>query len=343
MGGQLSTCGRPVATLSTHSNHPVVAPTSPSHHGPVNDLLRSRLAAQHGALAVSDAYACGYTRISLSRVVSSGNLTRVRKGAFVDPTMLAEASPEGRHALKAMAISRSFGGRHCISHLSAAAVLGLPLLCDDLEITHLSRQTPGDQRTAPGLQIHRHLRPGLIRLTSGVAVVHPAIAVVQTGAVAGVKAGVAAADAAMRLGRVAKKDLERALHVSRVGPGMADAKATVYLADGLSESPGESWARVLFVSLGLPKPELQVEIRESNGRLVGRVDFLFRAQRTIVEFDGLVKYQGADGRQALVSEKRREDSLRALGYQVVRTTWRDLHNPARLHEAMRSAFARALA
>jgi len=309
----------------------------------VNDLLRSRLAAQHGALAVADAYACGYTKISLSRVVSSGDLTRVRRGAFVDPEMYAEASPEGRHALSALAISRSFGGRHCISHLSACAVLGLPLLCDDLEVTHLSRQTLGHQRAASGLKIHRNLPPRLIRLAFGVAVVHPAIAVVQTGAIAGVKTGVAAADAALRLGRVTKKDLDLALHVSRVGPGMADARATVDLADGLSESPGESWARVLFVSLGLPKPELQVEIRESNGRLVGRVDFLFRAQRTIVEFDGLVKYGKADGRQALVNEKRREDSLRALGYQLVRPTWRDLHDPARLHQAIRSAFVRALA
>jgi len=99
---------------------------------------------------------------------------------------------------------------------------------------------------------------------------------------------------------------------------------------------------VLFASFGLPKPELQVEIRDERGRLVGRVDFLFRAQRTIVEFDGLVKYGGADGRQALIDEKRREDSLRALGYQMVRPTWRDLYDPRKLEQAMRSAFARAI-
>jgi hypothetical protein len=117
----------------------------------------------------------------------------------------------------------------------------------------------------------------------------------------------------------------------------------VELADGLSESPGESWARVLFVSLGLPKPELQAEIRDAGGRLVGRVDFLFHRQRLIVEFDGKVKYEGVDGRDALIREKRREDALRSLGYQVVRLTWRDLYDPPRLHQAMLSAFARALA
>ena len=75
---------------------------------------------------------------------------------------------------------------------------------------------------------------------------------------------------------------------------------------------------------------------------MGRVDFLFRAQRTIVEFDGLVKYGGADGRPALIDEKRREDALRSLGYQVVRLTWRDLHDPALVGRLVSAAFARTL-
>jgi len=307
----------------------------------MNDLLRARLAAQYGTLAVADAYSCGYTKLSLSRVVSEGELLRVRKGAFVDARLHAEATTQGRHALAAQAIARSFDGRHAVSHHSAVAVLGLPLLSDDLDVTHLSRRSPGDQRTAKGLRIHRHLAARSTRVAAGVAVVHPAIAVVQAAAVAGVKVGVAAADAALAAGRITKADLEVALRISRIGPGRADARTTVELADGLAESPGESWARVLFVSLGLPRPELQVDIRDERGRLVGRVDFLFRVQGTIVEFDGLVKYGGADGRQTLIAEKRREDSLRALGFQIVRPTWRDLYDPPRLHQAMLSAFARA--
>lgn len=236
----------------------------------------------------------------------------------MDARLHADATPEGRHALAAQAIARSFDGRHAVSHLSAVAILGLPLLCDDLDVTHLSRRSPGDQRTAPGLRIHRHLGPRSTRAAAGVIVVHPAIAVVQAAAVGGLKVGVAAADAALAAGRITKKDLDVALRISRIGPGIADARATVEIADGLSESPGESWTRVLFVSLGLPTPELQVEIRDDGGRLVGRVDFLFREQRLIVEFDGLVKYAGADGRDALAREKRREDGLRALGYHVVR-------------------------
>jgi very-short-patch-repair endonuclease len=98
---------------------------------------------------------------------------------------------------------------------------------------------------------------------------------------------------------------------------------------------------VLFASLGLPKVEPQVVICDNRRRFVGRVDFLFRAERTVVEFDGLVKYAGADGRQALVDEKRREDALRSLGYQVVRLTWRDLHDPASVKHLVSKAFSRS--
>jgi very-short-patch-repair endonuclease len=96
---------------------------------------------------------------------------------------------------------------------------------------------------------------------------------------------------------------------------------------------------LVFAGLGLPAPELQAEIRDVGGRLVGWVDFLFREQRLIVEFEGRVKYDGADGRDALFREKRREDALRALGYQVVRLIWRDLHDPALVGRLITHAFS----
>ena len=71
---------------------------------------------------------------------------------------------------------------------------------------------------------------------------------------------------------------------------------------------------------------------------MGRVYFLV-AVRSVVEFDGAVKYAGPDGVEALVAEKRREDQLRALGYAVVRVTWDDLAHPARLLAAIRAALS----
>ena len=306
----------------------------------MNDLLVARLSAQGGLVTATEAHSCGYTNVSLHRLVATGDLFRARSGCFVDGRLLNGASPETQHALTARAVSRGYRQPHAISHVSALVVLGLPLLNITADVVHLTLTGPGLPRTLRGLRVHPELPDSVARQRGGDRVVHPAMAIVQSAALAGITAGVAAADAALYTGQVTKDDLEIALRMARLGPGRADARAAVDLADGLAESPGESWARVLFVSLGLPKVEPQVVIRDRRGRFVGRVDFLFRAQRTIVEFDGLVKYAGADGRQALIDEKRREDALRSLGYQVARLTWRDLHDPALVKGLIREAFSR---
>lgn len=306
----------------------------------VNDLLRARLASQAGLVTAREVYSCGYTSVSLRRLVASGALFRVRAGCFVEGRLLASASSETRLALTARAVSRGYRPPHAISHVCALAVHGLPLLNIKSNVVHLTLTGPGCPRTLRGLRVHPELPDSVAREHDGCRVVHPAMAVVQSAALAGIVAGVAAADAALSSGQVTRNDLEVALRIARLGPGGADARTAVELADGLAESPGESWARVLFVSLGLPKVEPQVEIRDARGKFVGRVDFLFRTYRTVVEFDGLVKYGGADGRQALIDEKRREDALRSLGYQVVRLTWRDLHDPALVERLIREAFTR---
>ena len=307
----------------------------------MNDLLAARLAAQAGLVTNVEARACGYTNLSLHRLVAKGDLFSPRSGCFVDGRLLGGASPEALHALTARAVSRGYQQPHAISHVSALVVLGLPLLNITADAVHLTLTGPGQPRTVPGLRVHPELPNSVVRHRDGDRVVHPAMAIVQSAALAGITVGVAAADAALHTGQVTKNDLEIALRIARLGPGRADARVAIDLADGLAESPGESWTRVLFASLGLPKVEPQVVIRDKRGRFVGRVDFLFRAERTIVEFDGLVKYAGAEGRQALVDEKRREDMLRSLAYQIVRLTWRDLHDPASVKHLVREAFARA--
>ena len=106
------------------------------------------------------------------------------------------------------------------------------------------------------------------------------------------------------------------------------------LASALSESPGESWTRLVLAGLGV-EAEQQAEIRGPDGRFVARVDFLVRGERLVIEFDGAMKYDGLEGRRALVSEKRREDELRSLGYRVVRLTWADLADPGRVLALLR--------
>lgn len=70
---------------------------------------------------------------------------------------------------------------------------------------------------------------------------------------------------------------------------MAAVRAVADLADGRMESAGESRTRWIMRLCGLPEPEPQVTVHGRIGQRA-RVDFLFRDQRTIVEFDGMLKY-----------------------------------------------------
>jgi hypothetical protein len=190
--------------------------------------------------------------------------------------------------------------------------------------------------------MHTAYGPGAGQPVGRTPSVTPALAILGTAMACGIEAGVVATDAALAAGKTTLDDLYAWLGRLSRHPDVTQAREVVRLADGRSESVGESRTRLLLRALGF-EPTPQVEIRDRDGRLVGRVDFLLERQQVIVEFDGLMKYGGANGREALAAEKSREDRLRALGYEFVRLTWADLSRPSTVDRLMHQALARTTA
>lgn len=151
-------------------------------------------------------------------------------------------------------------------------------------------------------------------------------------------------DAALRAGA----DLDEVRAVAELCRAWSGARTTaraVALAAAGSESPGETLARLLVVGLGFPAPVTQAVVRDRKGGFVARVDLLLEAERVVIEFDGRVKYRAAAGdpegpEDVLWREKRHEDQLRELGYEVVRLSWADLSRPDRVRGLVRAATAR---
>ena len=122
-------------------------------------------------------------------------------------------------------------------------------------------------------------------------------------------------------------------------PGSRTARVAVQLADGRSGSVGESLSRVLFYRHAVPRPELQHEVRLTDGTLVAVTDFYWEAHRHVGEFDGKVKYtellrEGETPGDAVFREKRREDAVRGCQLGVTRWTYADLGSrlaPAFIH------------
>lgn len=54
-----------------------------------------------------------------------------------------------------------------------------------------------------------------------------------------------------------------------------------------AESPMETRLRWLLLQAGLPRPEVQTNLHDADGRFVGRADLYYPAARLVIEYDGL--------------------------------------------------------
>ncbi len=304
----------------------------------LDPALADLATSQEGAFSAAQAARFGVASLDLHRLVARGELTRVRRGAFVMSVALEGLTAEARYSLETRAVLLSRDRGSWASHHAALAVSGLPLVGLDLTRYDVCADVKHESRSG---SVTTHCLPvgEPALLVRGISSVSTETALVQTAVRHGVRPAVVAADAAMHGGLVSEDKIADA--AARLGLGVrarARIESLCALLDPAAESPGESLTRLLLTGLGMSFRS-QVDIRDSVG-FVGRVDFLVE-ERVIVEFDGRVKYAGVDGRDALAREKAREDRLRAAGYEVVRLTWADLERPDTVARLIREARARA--
>ncbi|HYN29263.1 MAG TPA: hypothetical protein VES95_05260, partial [Dermatophilaceae bacterium] len=271
----------------------------------------------------------------LAGALRSGQLRPVTRGAFVDAAVWEQAEAHQRYVLTVAGVLRLRRG-WAASHHAAAALHGLPLFGVDLGRVDVSAPVTTSKRRGTRA-VHRSTSPPT--QTRWGPAVPAALAAAQVAATAGVEPGLVVLDPALKRGLCTTADVAAHLDEGHVRYGEPAARTALGLADPTCESPGESRTRFLLRSLGFVV-RTQVTVRDPTGGFVARVDFLVGDQ-VVVEFDGAVKYAGADGRDALVAEKLREDRLRALGYRVVRLTWVDLERPERVAHLVRNALAAA--
>lgn len=303
----------------------------------LDDRIAVRLAAQGGVSSVTELVELGVSRHVVDRSVDAGLLVRLRRNVVAQPAVWGAAAPWERHALRARGTARAWrGAPFALSHHSALALLAVPLHGVDSRV-HVARLREGGGHRGSTTQIHAAVPDAFLAQVEDICVVTASLATLQVAGTFGVEAGLVSADALLRTDP--STDFSAALAVARLGNNEPRAELTARLADGRAESAGESRTRWVMRTTGLPVPELQAWIRDGDG-FAARVDFLFRQQRVVVEFDGMLKYTSEHDLRA---EKLREERLRELGYEVVRLLWVDLDHPQRGRAKILAAFARASA
>ena len=311
----------------------------------MNPKLKLLADGQGGVYTRAQAADCGYTPGQIQDRIQDGRWERIRYGQYAEAVDLSHLAPWDQQTLRHRrlahaALNSMRPGTVAVSHQSALALHGVPLWGQDLDEVHLSRLDQHRGGRISGVRHHRgKLTEADLTVVGGLPVTTVLRALFEAACTSSFGAGVISADAVRRDHPIDPQDLQRLMEVTEFWPGSAMARAVLRFSDPLSESVGESRLRVLMQNYGLPAPMLQVVFTDADG-FVARVDFYFPDQRTVVEFDGLVKYAGGMP-ETLIQEKVREDRLRALGLQVVRTTWSDLDHPARVVNRIRQAFARA--
>jgi very-short-patch-repair endonuclease len=143
-------------------------------------------------------------------------------------------------------------------------------------------------------------------------------------------------DIALHAGLIRRSELREWIDRRAGQKGVEIARRVLKLAESASESPMETRLRLLLVLNGLPKPEVQVTIRDERGSFLGRPDLYYPECRIGLEYDGETH------RSNLVEDNRRQNRLLVAGVRLLRFTGADvLRRPASVVTQVRSALAEA--
>jgi very-short-patch-repair endonuclease len=82
----------------------------------------------------------------------------------------------------------------------------------------------------------------------------------------------------------------------------------------------ETRLRWLLIQAGLPRPEVQTNLRAGGARPVARADLYYPTKRLILEYDG------GNHRDRLVEDDRRQNLLVNAGFQLLRFTAADIYS-----------------
>lgn len=131
---------------------------------------------------------------------------------------------------------------------------------------------------------------------------------------------VVALDALCRVGGFGPEELLARREAAPGARGCRRLDDVVLLADPRAESPPESRLRLDLRRSGLPPPEVQYEIRTSDGVLLARADLAYPEAHLAVEYDGATHFS----RWRRERDLRRDATLAVYGWQTLRLSRDDL-------------------
>jgi hypothetical protein len=272
--------------------------------------LAELAARQHGVVAVEQMHALGLGRNGVHERAKAGRLHRLHRGVY------AVGHPRVTLDGRRLAAVLAAGPGAALSHASAAVVWGIrrgPETRIEVTTQHRGRKGPR------GTTLHRVRTPFD-------AVVHPEAAIRVTSVprtlldladTLSPQALTRAVHEAERLRLLDMRAMQETLATANGRRGRRKLEAALAIQDpGPTRSPLEELFADLIAATDLPAPKRNVHI-DANGRLM-EVDVLWPREKVVVELDGAASHHT---RRAFEDDRRRDATLAAEGYRVLRLTW----------------------
>ena len=172
-------------------------------------------------------------------------------------------------------------------------------------------------------------------LIRGMSVTTPARTALDLACRSPLDRAVAAVDALANATELKMSDVELLIRRYAGRRGIKRARAALDLIDSGSESPRETWLRLLLVRAGLPRPITQIPVLDEFGQIIARLDMGWEDVKIAAEYDG--DHHRID-RWQFNRDIARTETLTAMGWIVVRVT--SLDTAGAIIHRVQSAFAR---
>jgi very-short-patch-repair endonuclease len=282
--------------------------------------------ARAGGIATTAQLLTVMTRQQIDVQVKKGNLVRVWRGVYTTQT------PD---LLGRLAALDAFIGQKAVCCMGTAATLyGFDV--QNSSAVHVL--DPGVRmRPTSGLMVHQRLGAPL-RLVEGRLATTPAWTAVEIARTLRRPRALAVLDAALHSMSCGCADLENAVREQRGRRGIVAVRELMEYADARAESAMESEARLVMIDYGLLKPELQYEIRGSDGES-WRVDFAWPDHMVAAEYESIDWHAG---RLEMLRDKKRSAGIQELGWTLIPIVVDDVRRyPDRMAQRIESHLARA--
>ncbi|MGA9491710.1 MAG: hypothetical protein WBV80_15865 [Mycobacterium sp.] len=254
--------------------------------------------------------------------------TRLFRDVYIDRD--AEVSA----AVRARAAWLWAGPRAVVAGFSASAMHG-SLWVDGTRAAELIHH---NRHPVPGIVVHSDaVSEDETTTIAGIPLTTPARTALDLACWYPTMTAVAGIDALAREAEIKAADIE-SLTSRYVGRrGITRARRLADLVDAGSQSPKESWLRMVLIEAGLPKPQTQIPVLDEFNCPIAYLDMGWEDIKVAVEYDG---EQHRSDRRQYIRDIRRLETAERRGWIVIRVVAGD--RPAEIIRRVRAALARRL-